>query len=100
LITLKMLRGMKRGAVVVDLAAESGGNCEGTTAGEAVRDGGVTLLGPTNLAATVPLHASMMYSRNLVALLSLIVRDGALTLDLGDDIVAAMLVTSNGAVRL
>jgi H+-translocating NAD(P) transhydrogenase subunit alpha len=100
LITLKMLRGMKRGAVVVDLAAESGGNCEGTTPGEAVREGGVTLLGPTNLAATVPLHASMMYSRNLVALLSLVVTGGTLKLDLADDIVAAMLVTSNGAVRL
>lgn len=99
LITLKMLRAMKRGAVVVDLAAESGGNCEGTTAGEAVREGGVTLLGPTNLAATVPLHASMMYSRNLVALLSLLVAGGELKLDLTDDIVAAMLVTFDGGVR-
>jgi len=99
LITSKMLARMKAGSVVVDLAAESGGNCEGTTAGEAVREAGVTLLGPTNLAATVPLHASMMYSRNLVALLSLITAGGALKLDLADDIVAAMLVTSNGAVR-
>jgi NAD(P) transhydrogenase subunit alpha len=99
LITRKMLARMKRGAVLVDLAAESGGNCELTTAGEAVREAGVTILGPENLAASVPLHASMMYARNLVALLTLVVRERTLKLDLADDIVAAMLVTLNGAVR-
>ncbi len=99
LITLKMLRRMKPGAVIVDLAAESGGNCELTTPGEAVRDSGVTVVGPTNLAASVPLHASMMYARNLVALLTLLVRDGAVQLDLADDIVAALLVSFKGAVR-
>ena len=99
LITLKMLERMKRGAVVVDLAAETGGNCELTTPGEAVRHGGVTVLGPTNLAATVPLHASMMYARNLVALVSLVVKGGQLQLDLSDDIVASMLVTYQGNVR-
>jgi NAD(P) transhydrogenase subunit alpha len=99
LITLKMLRQMKAGAVIVDLAAETGGNCELTTPGEAVREAGVTVLGPTNLASSVPLHASMMYGRNLVALLSLIVKDGSVRLDVTDDIVAAMLVTREGAVR-
>ncbi len=99
LITAKMAATMKRGSVIVDLAAESGGNCELTKAGETVVSGGVTVLGPTNLAATVPLHASMMYARNLLTLLTLLVKDGALKLDLADDIVAAMLVTFDGAVR-
>jgi H+-translocating NAD(P) transhydrogenase subunit alpha len=99
LITLKMLRRMKPGAVIVDLAAETGGNCELTTPGQAVREADVTVLGPTNLASSVPVHASLMYSKNLLALLGLIVKDGAVRLDLSDDIVAAMLVTHAGAVR-
>lgn len=99
LITLNMVRRMKPGAVIVDLAAETGGNCELTTPGEAVREAGVTVLGPTNLASSVPLHASMMYARNLVALATLIVKDGSVQLDVSDDIVAAMLVTREGVVR-
>lgn len=99
LITAKMLQTMKRGAVIVDLAAESGGNCELTALGQTVVSNGVTVLGPANLAATVPLHASMMYARNLLTLLGLLVKDGKLTLELSDDIVAAMLVTFDGAVR-
>lgn len=99
LITAEMAATMKRGAVVVDLAADSGGNCALTKAGETVVSNGVTFLGPVNLAATVPLHASMMYARNLLTLLGLLVKDGKLALDLADDIVAAMLVTHDGAVR-
>lgn len=99
LITAKMLRRMRRGSVVVDLAAEAGGNCELTTPGEAVREAGVTVLGPTNLAASVPLHASMMYARNQLALLNLIAKDGAPKLDLADDIVASMLLVHAGSVR-
>ena len=99
LITAEMVRAMKRGAVIVDLAAETGGNCELTMPGETVRAFGVTVLGPLNLPATVPMHASMMYARNLLGLMRLLVRDGAFVLDLADDIVAAMLVTFDGAVR-
>jgi NAD(P) transhydrogenase subunit alpha len=99
LITARMLRTMKPGAVVVDLAAESGGNCELTHAGETVREAGVTVLGPRNLASSVPLHASLMYSKNQAALLALLIKDGAVQLDLSDDIVAAMLVVHRGAVR-
>ena len=99
LITAKMLRRMKPGAVVVDLAAESGGNCELTTAGDTVCEAGVTVLGPTNLAASVPQHASMMYAKNVTALLAPLIKDAALQLDVSDDIVAAMLVVHDGSVR-
>jgi len=98
LLTRRMLRHMKPGAVVVDVAAESGGNCELTHVGEAVCEAGVTVLGPTNLASSVPLHASMMYARNVSALLRVLVQDGAVRLDPKDEIVAAMLVTHNGAI--
>jgi len=98
LITRRMLQHMKPGAVVVDVAAESGGNCELTCVGEAVREAGVTILGPTNLASSVPLHASMMYARNVSALLRIFVERGETRLDPKDDIIAAMLVTSNGAI--
>jgi NAD(P) transhydrogenase subunit alpha len=94
-----MLQTMKRGAVIVDLAAESGGNCELTRLGETVVHGNVTVLGPQNLAASVPLHASMMYARNLLSLMGIIVKEGKLALDLADDIVRAMLVTYDGTVR-
>jgi NAD(P) transhydrogenase subunit alpha len=99
LITARMLRTMKSGAVVVDLASESGGNCELTALGETVREGGVTVLGPRNLASSVPLHASLMYAKNQIALLGLLIKDGAVQLDLSDDIVAKMLVVHRGSVR-
>jgi NAD(P) transhydrogenase subunit alpha len=99
LISAQMVATMKRGAVIVDLAAEAGGNCELTRADEEVFSDGVAILGPTNLPSTVPLHASMMYARNLLTLMGMLVKDGALTLDLADDLVAAMLVTFEGAVR-
>jgi NAD(P) transhydrogenase subunit alpha len=98
LLTRRMLRHMKPGSVVVDVAAESGGNCELTRGGEAVCEAGVTVLGPTNLASSVPLHASMMYARNVSALLRIFVENGEVRLDPKDDIVAAMLVTSNGSI--
>jgi NAD(P) transhydrogenase subunit alpha len=99
LITAKMVHTMKRGAVIVDLAAESGGNCELTRLGETLVHAGVTVLGPQNLAASVPLHASMMYARNLLSLMGIIVKEGKLALDVTDDIVRAMLVTFDGTVR-
>ncbi len=78
LVTDAMLATMRPGSVVVDLAAESGGNCEATRAGEIVVAHGVTVLGPVNLASTLPFHASQMYGRNIVAFLEHIIRDGAI----------------------
>jgi len=92
LVTRAMVERMKPGAVIVDLAAESGGNCELTQAGQAVNAGGVHVLGPLNVPATLPGHASQMLSRNLAALVMLVVKDGALLLDFGDDIVAGACV--------
>jgi len=92
LVTRAMVERMKPGSVIVDLAAESGGNCELTQAGQAVNAGGVHVLGPLNVPATLPGHASQMLSRNLAALVMLVVKDGALLLDFGDDIVAGACV--------
>jgi NAD(P) transhydrogenase subunit alpha len=92
LITQAMVRDMRPGAVVVDLAAETGGNCELTRAGETVNVGGVLIIGAVNLAATVPFHASQMYSKNLETLLKHLVKDGQLNLDPQDEITGAMII--------
>ena len=83
----------------MDLAAESGGNCELTRAGETVETGGVRIMGPTNIASTVPYHASQMFSKNVVTLLQHITKDGSLGIDLADEITGAMAVAHDGAVR-
>jgi NAD(P) transhydrogenase subunit alpha len=98
LVTSEMISGMTPGSVVVDLAAERGGNCEPTVADQVVTTGGVTILGPTNLPATVPYHASQMYSRNITAFLLHLITDGELTLDLEDEITQGTLVSQNGRV--
>jgi NAD(P) transhydrogenase subunit alpha len=98
LITAEMVRSMRPGSVIVDLAAETGGNCELTRAGVAVVEGGVTILGTVNLPATLPFHASQMYGRNVVTLLTTVWKDGALNLE--DDIAKAMLVVNQGKVLL
>ncbi|MCX7792102.1 MAG: Re/Si-specific NAD(P)(+) transhydrogenase subunit alpha [Chloroflexaceae bacterium] len=98
LITRDMVAGMQPGSVIVDLAAEHGGNCELTRPNEIVVEYGVTIIGPTNIASTVPNHASQLYSRNLVNLLKLAVKEGRLALDTDDEIVRETLVTHNGAV--
>ena len=86
-------------SVIVDLAAERGGNCELTRAGDTVDHGGVRILGPANLPATVPYHASQMYGRNLAAFLTHLLDDaGRLKLDPADEITSATLVTSGGRV--
>jgi NAD(P) transhydrogenase subunit alpha len=95
LITAAMVDAMKAGAVIVDLAAESGGNCELTRPGETIRHGHVTIIGPVNLPAEMPTHASQMYARNVLAVLGLIVKNGTLALDREDEIVKAMLVTES-----
>ena len=95
LITADMVHGMRPGAVIVDLAAEAGGNCELTRPDETVTINGVTILGPTNLPSTVPLHASQMFSRNLETLIKHLAPDGSLSLDENDEIVKAMLLSSS-----
>ncbi len=99
LITAQAVRDMKPGSVIVDLAAEAGGNCELTRPDEEVTENGVTILGPLNLPATVPLHASQMYSKNLFSLLQHLVKDGKLVVDLADEITGAMVVTHQGEIR-
>jgi H+-translocating NAD(P) transhydrogenase subunit alpha len=92
LITQEMVATMRPGSVIVDLAADTGGNCELTRPGETVEVGGVRILAPANLAATLPLHASQMFSRNVLTLLQHLIRDGELHLDLDDDIAGPMCV--------
>jgi NAD(P) transhydrogenase subunit alpha len=99
LITADMVRAMKPGAIVVDLAADGGGNCELSRPGETVVVGGVTLLAPLNLPASMPLHASLLFSRNLTAFLQAFTKDGAFQLDLNDDIQQGALITHAGEVR-
>jgi NAD(P) transhydrogenase subunit alpha len=99
LITKEMVHAMAPGSVIVDLAAERGGNCELTKVGETVIENGVTILGPSNLPATVPYHASQMYARNLVTLLKhLVNKEGQLTIDTKDEITRESLITYNGEV--
>ena len=99
LITAEMVRAMKPGAVIVDLAADGGGNCELSRLGETTVVGGVTILAPLNLAATLPVHASLLFSRNLTAFVQAFTKDGAFQLDLNDDIQAGALITHAGEVR-
>ena len=99
LITADAVRGMKPGAVIVDLAAETGGNCEVTEPGAEVRRDGVIVLGPLNLPSTLPLHASQMYARNVSSFLLYVVRDGTLNLDFSDEIIRDTCVTHAGEVR-
>jgi NAD(P) transhydrogenase subunit alpha len=89
---------MPAGSVIVDLAAERGGNCELTRADETVVENGVAILGPTNLAATVPYHASQMYSRNVVTFLQHLVKEGKLQLALEDEITRETLLVHDGEV--
>ncbi|HEX9107922.1 MAG TPA: Re/Si-specific NAD(P)(+) transhydrogenase subunit alpha [Longimicrobiales bacterium] len=98
LITAEMVRAMRPGSVIVDLAAESGGNCELTRAGQTVREAGVTIVGAVNLPATLPFHASQMYGRNVLTLVTTLWKDGKLAAD--DDIARAMLVVNQGKVLL
>ncbi|OLC78150.1 MAG: NAD(P) transhydrogenase subunit alpha [Gemmatimonadetes bacterium 13_1_40CM_4_69_8] len=99
LITAAAVQGMKPGSVIVDLAAETGGNCELTQPGSEIVRNGVSILGPLNLASTVPLHASQMYAKNVAAFLGHIVQDGKLRLDFEDPITRDTCVTHAGEVR-
>ena len=99
ILTAAMIEGMKPGAVVVDIAAESGGNCELTRAGARVEHGDVSILGPVNLAAGTPLHASEMIARNFANFAELLLRDGALHPDFGDELIANSCVVHAGEVK-
>jgi NAD(P) transhydrogenase subunit alpha len=98
LVTKEMVDEMKPGSVVVDLAAEQGGNCECTVAGQEVQWNGVTIIGPLNLPATMPVHASELYSKNISALLQLMIKDQQLNLDFEDDIIAGACMTHQGKI--
>ena len=98
LITLDTLRRMRPGSVVMDLAAESGGNCEATVAGETITRDDVTVMGPLHLPSEVPFHASQMYARNLLALFQHLAPKGALQLDMTDEITRAACLTTSGEV--
>jgi NAD(P) transhydrogenase subunit alpha len=98
LLTTAMVDAMMPGSVIVDLAAERGGNCELTRAGETVVHKGITILGPLNLPATVPFHASQMYSKNVQTLLLHLVKDGQLKIDTADEITSETLVTKDGQI--
>ena len=89
---------MRPGSVVVDLAAERGGNCELTKPGETVVDSNVAILGPANLPAEIPYHASQMYAKNIATFLLNMVDDGQLKLDLDDEIVRDTLVARDGKI--
>ena len=99
LIPAEIVRSMRPGSIIVDLAADGGGNCELSRPGETVRVGGVTILAPLNLPATMPLHASLLFSRNLTAFVLAFTKDKAFQLDLGDDIQQGALITHEGEVR-
>jgi len=96
LITKETVAGMKPGSVIVDLAAETGGNCELTEPDKEVVKNGVTIIGPTNLPSTVPMHASQLYARNVVELLKLLVKDGKFNLDFNDEIIKGACITHDG----
>ncbi len=98
LITEEAVQAMRPGSVIVDLAAEQGGNCAVTKAGEEVNHRGVLVLGPVNLPASMPFHASQMYARTVVNYLLHLIRDGSIKIDLNDELTRGPLVTHDGKV--
>jgi NAD(P) transhydrogenase subunit alpha len=98
LVTAEMVAGMAPGSIIVDLAAERGGNCELTRAGQTVVEHGVTILGPLDLAAEVPYHASQLYAKNMTTFLQYLVKNGQVNFDLDDEIIRETLITRAGEV--
>ncbi|WP_013322149.1 Re/Si-specific NAD(P)(+) transhydrogenase subunit alpha [Gloeothece verrucosa] len=98
LVTEEMIAQMKRGSVIVDLAAEQGGNCAHTEAGKDVQYHGVTIIGPVNLPASLPIDSSQMYSKNLQTLVEYLVKDGKVQLNFDDDIIHSACVTHAGEI--
>jgi NAD(P) transhydrogenase subunit alpha len=98
LVTEDMVKGMTPGSVIIDLAAERGGNCDLTKAGETVVAHGVKIIGPMNIPASVPYHASQMYSRNVTTFLQNMIKDGELNINMEDEIIRDTLITRDGDV--
>ncbi len=98
IIPVSTVEQMKRGAVIIDLAAEGGGNCELTEPGKIIEHNGVTISGPLNVASQVPLHASEMYARNILNFLSPMIADGGFAPDWEDEVVAGALLTRDGEI--
>ena len=98
LITADMVKGMAPGSVIVDLAAERGGNCELTKTGETVTQYGVTIIGAINFASSVPYHASQMYARNITTYLTYMVKDGKLQQNMQDEIIRETMITNGGEI--
>lgn len=98
LITKEAVEGMKRGSIIIDLAGSTGGNCALSQADITVERDGVTIMAPTDLPATVPVHASQLYSRNVTSFLSLLIKDRQLHIDMNDDVVGPSCVTYKGDV--
>ncbi|HJP86906.1 MAG TPA: Re/Si-specific NAD(P)(+) transhydrogenase subunit alpha [Gemmatimonadaceae bacterium] len=99
LVTAETVRAMKPGSVIVDLAGEQGGNCEVTVPGDTVVRNGVTIIAPLHISSDLAYHASQMYAKNLVALVTLLAPKGELNLNFGDDIIAAVTIVAGGEVR-
>ncbi|AUT03328.1 Re/Si-specific NAD(P)(+) transhydrogenase subunit alpha [Aliinostoc sp. HNIBRCY26] len=99
LVTAEMVAQMKPGSVIVDLAAEQGGNCACTDPGRDIVWNGVTIIGPINLPSSMPVHASQLYAKNLTSLLQLLIKDKALNVDFADDIIDAACITHAGEIR-
>lgn len=100
LVTSEMVKSMRPGSVIVDLASESGGNCELTAVGEEVQRNGVIIIGVTGVPSLISVHASQTYSRNVLNLISAIVQDGELSLDFSDELIGATCVTHHGERRI
>lgn len=98
LVRRDAVENMRRGSVIIDLAAPGGGNCELTQPGETIDHNGVTIFGPLNLPATIPVHASQLYSRNMTNFLQLLIKKGVLTIDMTDEIIKGSCVAHNGNV--
>jgi H+-translocating NAD(P) transhydrogenase subunit alpha len=98
MVTTEMVQGMKPGSVIVDLAAENGGNCELTEPGCDFVKHNVRIIGPLNVPSSMPIHASQLYSKNVLNLLNLIIKDGQLNIDMSDDIIAGTVITHNGQI--
>jgi len=99
LVTEEMVAQMAPGSVIVDLAAEQGGNCAGTEPGKDVVRHGVTIIGPINLPSSMPVHASQMYAKNISTLLQYLIKDGELQLNFEDDIIGSTCITHGGEIR-
>ena len=99
LLTAETVRSMKPGSVIVDLGADGGGNCELSKPGQVVVEGGVTILAPLNVPATMPNHASLLFSRNLTSFVQAFTKDKAFVLDFNDDIQQGAVITHAGEVK-